>query len=239
MSPVEFEKDDDEHMRVISACSNLRARNYKIGEADMHKSRGIAGKIIPAIATTTALVVGAICMELYKILQEKPIEKLSCMTANLAQNFFLCAEPNPPRVTKSIMNGQEFSFTPWDRIDVDEPGITLGGFISMLESRYKFGLVSCCEFIRILQCVLVFKKWMHMFIQTMMSAGVTMLFSDFMNKKKMDERKGMRILDVVESVTGKKIDSSKKYLVLELIVTNLASDEGEDIEIPYVRFRIH
>ena len=78
-----------------------------------------------------------------------------------------------------------------------------------------------------------------MFVQTMMSAGVTMLFSDFMNKKKMDERKGMRIVDVVESVTGKKIDSSKKYLVLELIVTNLASDEGEDIEIPYVRFRIH
>ncbi len=66
-----------------------------------------------------------------------------------------------------------------------------------------------------------------------------MLFSDFMNKKKMDERKGMRIIDVVESVTGSKIHPSKKYLVLELIVTNLASAEGEDLEIPYVRFRIH
>jgi hypothetical protein len=36
------------------------------------------------------------------------------MTANLAQNFFLCAEPNTPKVTKTVMNGQAFSFTPWD-----------------------------------------------------------------------------------------------------------------------------
>jgi len=140
--PVDFEKDDDDHMRVIATCSNLRARNYKISEADLHKSRGIAGKIIPAIATTTALVVGAICMELYKVLQEKPVEKLSCMTANLAFNFYIFSEPNPPKVTKSVLNGQPFSFTAWDRIDIDEPGITLGGFISLLESRYQLGLVS-------------------------------------------------------------------------------------------------
>ena len=64
---IDFEKDDDDHMRVITACSNLRARNYKIPEADLYTSRGIAGKIIPAIATTTALVVGVISMELYKV----------------------------------------------------------------------------------------------------------------------------------------------------------------------------
>ena len=66
-----------------------------------------------------------------------------------------------------------------------------------------------------------------------------MLFSDFMNKKKMEERKAMRIVDVVESVTNTTINPAKTYLVLELIATNLASDEGEDVEIPYVRFRIH
>jgi len=71
-----------------------------------------------------------------------------------------------------------------------------------------------------------------------MSSGVTMLFSDFMNKKKMEERKAMRIVDVVESVTNTTINPAKTYLVLELIATNLASDEGEDVEIPYVRFRI-
>lgn len=53
---MDFDKDLDEHMEFVTAASNLRARVYKIPEADMHRSRQIAGKIIPAIATTTALV---------------------------------------------------------------------------------------------------------------------------------------------------------------------------------------
>jgi len=41
MVPAEFEKDDDSnhHVDFITACSNLRARNYKIGEADRHKTK--------------------------------------------------------------------------------------------------------------------------------------------------------------------------------------------------------
>ena len=31
-APVEFEKDDDAHMLLITATSNLRARNYRIPE---------------------------------------------------------------------------------------------------------------------------------------------------------------------------------------------------------------
>lgn len=58
MCPLDFDKDQDPHMRVVAAVSNLRARNYRIPEADLHVSRGIAGKITPAIATTTALVTG-------------------------------------------------------------------------------------------------------------------------------------------------------------------------------------
>ena len=58
IAPIEFDKDIDAQMRVVAAVSNLRARNYAIPEADLHVSRGIAGKITPAIATTTAMVTG-------------------------------------------------------------------------------------------------------------------------------------------------------------------------------------
>lgn len=68
---LQFEKDNDFnlHMDFVVAASNLRAANYRIPPADKLKSKLIAGKIQPAIATSTSIVAGFASLELYKIAQ--------------------------------------------------------------------------------------------------------------------------------------------------------------------------
>ena len=102
---IDFDKDIDSHMRVVSACANMRARNYRIPEADLHKARGIAGKIIPAVATTTAMVTGMICLEMMKFILDKPIDTFQNTFSNLALPLFTSAEPDPPKCTVTKVKG--------------------------------------------------------------------------------------------------------------------------------------
>jgi hypothetical protein len=66
---LSFEKDDDSngHLDFVTAASNLRARAYGIPSADRLGTKLIAGRIVPAIATTTAVVAGLSCLELLKL----------------------------------------------------------------------------------------------------------------------------------------------------------------------------
>ncbi len=62
MTPLFFEKDDDTngHMDFVASASALRAQMYAIEAADRLQTKRIAGKIIPAIATSTAAVAGLV-----------------------------------------------------------------------------------------------------------------------------------------------------------------------------------
>ncbi|XP_015695174.1 ubiquitin-activating enzyme E1 3-like isoform X2 [Oryza brachyantha] len=114
MKPIQFEKDDDTnfHMDMISGFANMRARNYSIPEVDKLKAKFIAGRIIPAIATSTAMATGLVCLELYKVIAGgHPIEDYRNTFANLALPLFSMAEPIAPKVMKH----QDMSWTVWDR----------------------------------------------------------------------------------------------------------------------------
>ncbi|MED6274607.1 E1 ubiquitin-activating protein [Characodon lateralis] len=85
-------------MDYIVAASNLRAENYNIPAADRHQSKRIAGRIIPAIATTTAAVAGLMCLELLKLIQgQKNIGSYRTAYLNLAVQYFVLSQPCRPQ----------------------------------------------------------------------------------------------------------------------------------------------
>jgi ubiquitin-activating enzyme E1 len=60
---------------------------------DNFKIKLIAGKIIPAIATTTAMVVGAVGIEIIKFLLGKKVSAYKNVTINLALPLWVFNDP--------------------------------------------------------------------------------------------------------------------------------------------------
>ena len=67
-----FDKDDDFGMRFVTAASNLRSYVFGIEPIQsLYAAKGIAGNIIPAIATTNAICAGLQILQVFKILQKQ------------------------------------------------------------------------------------------------------------------------------------------------------------------------
>jgi len=210
MSVVEFEKDDDSnfHIDFITAAANLRAANYSIPPADKHKCKGIAGKIIPAMVTTTAVVSGLVCIELIKIHQNRPIEELKNGFVNLALPFCAFSEPLQPVKTKVR---EDWSWTLWDRFEV-EGELTLQQFIDHFKEKYQLEV-------------------------TMISCGVAMVYAFFMGKDKLAERMPKKLSEVVSMVNKQAIPSTKNHLTLEICVNRMEDDEEVDVPYVRYLFR--
>ncbi|KAK7957112.1 uncharacterized protein PG986_006334 [Apiospora aurea] len=211
LTPVEFEKDDDtnHHIDFITSASNLRAENYKIEQADRHKTKFIAGKIIPAIATTTALVTGLVVLELYKIVDGKTdIEQYKNGFINLALPFFGFSEPiASPKVEYQGPNGKVTLDKIWDRFEIED--ITLKELIDDFEKR---GLTI-----------------------SMLSSGVSLLYAAFFPAAKLKERMGMKLSQLVETISKKPIPEHQKDVIFEMVAEDM---NEEDVEVPYIKVKI-
>jgi len=133
---IEFEKDDDTnfHIDFITATANLRARVYSIPEIDRLKIKAIAGRIMPAIATTTAAVSGCVSLELIKLVLGSPLDHYKSLFMNLALPFWSFSEPGPCEHKKIV---DKMTYTLWDRWDVKEGDITLEQFLRYFEKKYS------------------------------------------------------------------------------------------------------
>ncbi|KAL3442440.1 hypothetical protein BJX65DRAFT_312893 [Aspergillus insuetus] len=211
LNPVEFEKDDDtnHHIDFITAASNLRAENYEIPQADRHKTKFIAGKIIPAIATTTALVTGLVALELFKIIDGKDdIEQYKNGFINLALPFFGFSEPiASPKSKYQGKQGEVAIDQIWDRFEVDD--IPLQDFLKHFSD---LGLEI-----------------------SMVSSGVSLLYASFYGPSKVKDRLPMPMSKLVEHISKKPIPEHQKNVIFEVT----AEDQTEeDVEIPYVMVKL-
>lgn len=99
LHPEEFEKDNDEnfHIDFIASFGNLRARNYAIDEVDTLTAKLKAGRIIPAIATATAVATGLASLEIYKYLAGKDLADHKNSFINLGINIYAVSDPVKPK----------------------------------------------------------------------------------------------------------------------------------------------
>jgi ubiquitin-activating enzyme E1 len=112
--PQIFEKDDDVHINWINASSNMRALNYGISIVDKYITKGIAGRIIPAIAATTSAVSGLIVIEMIKyLLGYNKIENYRSTFINLAEPIIIYSEP----IKAPMININNININCWTKFE--------------------------------------------------------------------------------------------------------------------------
>lgn len=230
---LEFEKDDDDnfHIDFVTAASNLRAKNYEIATKDRLSVKLIAGKIIPAIATTTAAVCGLGLLEYFKVLLGRGIQDLRNGQIDLGCNTYMLFERDPPAENKTRVEKQYYpehdyteekeircvpdKFTKYDRLEFPVTRATaMGEFID----RYQ-------DVLKDLGCPVMVSS---------VAAGEGLLWSMGAGKHANHDKPLLALL--AEKVgNGKSVDEFwQGKLYYTGLVPHPIPDEGDDVETPTV-----
>uniref|UniRef100_A0AAQ5Y247 E1 ubiquitin-activating enzyme n=1 Tax=Amphiprion ocellaris TaxID=80972 RepID=A0AAQ5Y247_AMPOC len=148
MTPLQFEKDDDSngHLDFVTSASSLRARMYSIEPADRLKTKRIAGKIIPAIATATAAVAGlvrtshltkkSIALLTFFALQMSPVPYPHHRTLLLMHRFDIFTMQYSNRSMASFPRNNIY-FSIWDCWTIfGHEDFTLSDFMNAVREKY-------------------------------------------------------------------------------------------------------
>lgn len=144
---IEFDKDDDDTLEFVATAANIRAHIFHIPLKSVFDIKQIAGNIIPAIATTNAIIAGLSSLVSLRVLGllnyaecKKPTDLNMAFTAkasNLSVNRYISnpqlAPPNCncsvcSKVCRGVIN-----------ITVAKlKSLTLDDFINMVKEKYNY-----------------------------------------------------------------------------------------------------
>lgn len=135
-----FEKDNDQnfHIDAIYAMGNCRAINYKLDPMDWITVKLKAGRIVPALATTTAAVAGLQTLELVKLLKGSKKVDHRNVFLNLAVPIMQASEPGDVAKVKLT---EQIEVSLWDRWEVKSTAnganVTLTDVITSIEAQHS------------------------------------------------------------------------------------------------------
>ena len=148
--PEKFEKDIDSnnHVTFVNICTNLRAKNYNIPKSDEQKTKMIAGRIVPAIANTTASITGFASFQLLTLINSEEISLIKNCNFNTADNFYQINNPSDvihieDEEYNPLLDGPTIAVPPkwtvWDIINIKGP-LTCQQFIDYMKNKYNVNI---------------------------------------------------------------------------------------------------
>uniref|UniRef100_A0A8C9LJP4 Ubiquitin-activating enzyme E1 C-terminal domain-containing protein n=1 Tax=Piliocolobus tephrosceles TaxID=591936 RepID=A0A8C9LJP4_9PRIM len=237
INPIEFDKDEKTnlHVNFIYAFANLRAINYKIEPCNQLKAKMVAGKIIPALATTTSIITGLVGIEILKYVnycdyiynyvqltdEEKKKEKdvLSFFKnafINTSLPLFIFSEPMPPikmrdkeydELMKGPIKAIPNGFTSWDKLQISIKNGTVKNLIDYINEKYNIDV-------------------------NLISVGNACLYNCYLpahNK----ERLNKPIHEVLMQITKEKLPNDRNYIVVEV---SCSDQDLVDVLMPSIKF---
>ncbi|KAG8177352.1 hypothetical protein JTE90_028350 [Oedothorax gibbosus] len=218
--PLDFDVNNPMHLDYIVAAANLRAFMYGLPTNSDRKhiaelvSNIQVPKFVPKSGVRIAVTdseandhnATAKVFKTFQLVQgHKKLESYKNGFINLALPFFAFSEPLPAPKLKYY----DTEFTLWDRFEVTGE-MTLREFLNYFQKEHNLEI-------------------------TMLSQGVCMLYSFFLQEAKRKERMDLHMSEVVKRVSRRPIEPYIKALVFELCCNDT---DGGDVEVPYVRYTL-